>query len=129
MNEIAERLKERTMQVAIRVVRFCRTLPDTWEGRHVRDQLFRSGTGVASNYHATCRARSRRDFISKMGVVVEEADESVFRLKFVKRSEMSNSREATALLNEANELLAIFTRSAKTAAANQPPARALSLHQ
>jgi len=57
------------MRFALGIVRFCRTLPDTWEGRHVRDQLFGAGTGVAANYHATCRARSHRDFVSKLGVV------------------------------------------------------------
>jgi len=106
------------MQFAIRVARFCRTLPNTWEGRHVRDQLFRSGTGVAANYHATCRSRSRREFISKMGIVVEESDESVFSLKFVKRAEISGATEGTELLHEARELLAIFTQSAKTASTN-----------
>jgi len=49
MNQLAEALKERTMRFAVRIVRFCRMLPDTWEGRHVSDQLFRSGTSVAAN--------------------------------------------------------------------------------
>ena len=53
MNEFAVAMQERTMRFAVRLTRFCRTLPETWEGRHVRDQLFRAGTGVASNYHAT----------------------------------------------------------------------------
>jgi len=119
MNQLAEALKERAMRFAVRIVRFCRTLPDTWEGRHVSDQLFRSGTGVAANYHATCRARSRRDFVSKMGIVVEEADESAFWLKFVCRAEMADGSELTDLLSEAGELLAIFAASAKTAAANR----------
>ena len=106
------------MQFAISVARFCRTLPDTWEGRHVRDQLFRAGTGVAANYRASCRARSHREFISKLGVVVEESDESVFWLKFLKRAEISDTRDQSGLLCEARELCAIFTQSAKTASAN-----------
>jgi len=117
MNQLAEALKERTMRFAVRIVRFCRMLPDTWEGRHVSDQLFRSGTSVAANYHATCRARSRRDFVSKMGIVVEESDESVFWLKFAPRAEMADGPELADLLSEAGELLAIFAASAKTAAA------------
>jgi len=107
------------MRFAVQVTRFCRGLPETWEGRHVRDQLFRSGTGVASNYSATCRARSRREFISKLGVVVEESDESVFWLKFLKQAEISDTPDGTALLGEARELLAIFIQSAKTASANR----------
>jgi four helix bundle protein len=119
MNEQAAALQERTMRFAVRITRFCRTLPETWEGRHVRDQLFRAGTGTAANYHAACRARSRRDFISKVGVVVEESDESVFWLRFAKRAEIKDTPEGTELLNEARELLAIFTQSARTASTNR----------
>ncbi len=119
MNEIAEQIKERTMRFALRIVRFCRTLPDTWEGRHIRDQLFRSGTSVAANHHSTCRARSHRDFVSKIGIVVEESDESVFWLTFVARAELSAGAEGVELLKEARELLAIFIQSAKTASANR----------
>src|SRR5713101_418641 len=113
MNEIAAQLKERTMRFAVRIGRFCRTLPDGWEARHLSDQLFRSGTGVAANYHATCRARSRRDFVAKMGIVVEESDETVFWLTFASRAGVAESAEVTELLGEARELLAIFTASAK----------------
>jgi four helix bundle protein len=119
VNEIAEQLKERTMLFALRVMRFCRTLPDTWESRHVRDQLFRSGAGVAANYHATCRARSHRDFVSKIGIVVEESDETLFWLNFVSRAELAREPDGSDLRSEARELLAIFTQSAKTASANR----------
>jgi four helix bundle protein len=129
MNEQAAALQERTMRFAVRITCFCRTLPDTWEGRHVRDQLFRAGTGTASNYHSACRARSRRDFISKVGIVVEESDESVFWLKFVKRAEIKDTPEGTELMNEAKELLAIFTKSAKTASANRNTAKTASAHR
>ena len=118
MNQLAEALQERTRRFAVSVTGFCRTLPDTWEGRHVRDQLFRAGTGVAASYHASCRARSHREFISKLGVVVEESDESVFWLKFVKRAEISDTPDGRGPLCEARELLAIFAQSAKTASAN-----------
>ena len=119
MNEIAERLKERTMSFALRTMRFCKTLPSTWEGRFVADQLFRAGSRTAANYHAACRARSHRDFISKVGMVVEESDEAVFWLKFVGQSEMNSSTEQKDLLNEGRELLAIFIQSAKTATTNR----------
>ena len=117
-NEIAEALRERTMRFALRVMRFCRALATDWEGRFVADQLFRASARTSANYHAACRARSRRDFVSKLGMVVEESDESVFWLLFVGRSGMSGTAEQRELLAEARELLAIFVQSAKTASHN-----------
>ena len=114
MNQFAEELKERSMRFALRVMRFCRTLPEDWEGRFIADQLFRSSARTSANYHAACRGRSRRDFISKLGMVVEESDESVFWLK----SGMNETAEQKALLGEGQELLAIFIQSAKTASGN-----------
>src|SRR5262245_13606216 len=119
MNELAEQLKERTLQFALHAMRFCRTLPDTWEGRFIADQLFRASARTAANYHSACRAKSHRDFVSKIGTVVEESDEAVFWLTFVGRSGTSATTEQTALLDEGRELLAIFIQSAKTAGANR----------
>jgi four helix bundle protein len=118
MNPFAEELRERTLRFALRVLRFCRTLPTDWEGRFVADQLFRSSSRTSANYHATCRARSRRDFVSKLGLVVEESDEAVFWLTFIGRAGMNESAEQKDLLNEGKELLAIFVKSAKTAGGN-----------
>lgn len=106
------------MRYALSVMRFCKTLPDTWEGHFVADQLFRAGARTAANYRSTCRARSRKEFAAKMGTVVEESDESLFWLTFALRSGMRETLEQTDLLNEANELVAIFTSSAKTATKN-----------
>jgi four helix bundle protein len=114
-NEFAEQLKERTLRYALRVMRFCRSLPQDWEGRFIADQLFRAGARTSANYHAACRARSRRDFINKLGMVVEESDESVFWLMFVARSGINETNDQTDLLAEGRELLAIFVKSAKTA--------------
>src|SRR5262245_16428873 len=125
MNEIAEHLKNRTMAFAVKVTRFCRALPKDWEGEHVADQLFRSSTSVAANYRATCRARSRREFIAKLGLVVEESDESVFWLVFVERATIAHGPELGELLREGKELLAIFVASARTATVN----RQQSLHR
>ena len=119
MNDVAEQLKERTMRFALRSMRLCRTIPTSWEGRFVADQLFRSSARTAANYHSACRARSHRDFVSKIGLVVEESDESLFWLKFLKEAEMCDALEGPNLLNEARELLAIFIQSAKTAGSNQ----------
>jgi four helix bundle protein len=107
------------MRFALRAVRFCRTLPPTWEARHIGEQLFRSTTSVAANYRATCRARSVREFISKIGIVAEEADESVFWLTLLEQSEIATGADLRELLRETQELLAIFIASAKTAAANR----------
>lgn len=115
MNERAEALRERTMRFAVQITRFCRQLTDTWDSRHVRGQLFRAATSVASNYRAACRARSRRDFISKIGFVVEESDESVFWLEFIEHAEIDDGPVRRKLLDEARQLVAIFTQSAKTA--------------
>jgi len=117
-NEIAEQLKERTFRFALRVMRLCRALSAEWDGRFVADQLFRASARTSANYHAACRARSHRDFINKLGMVVEESDESVFWLMFVGRSGMTESPDQKELLAEGRELLAIFIRSAKTASDN-----------
>ena len=117
-NEMATALKERTMRFALRVMRLCRTLPETWEARFVADQLFCAGARTGANYRASCRARSRKDFVNKLGMVVEESDESLFWLEFVGRAGMNETAEQKDLLREAGELLAIFTSSAKTASQN-----------
>ncbi len=106
------------MRFALRVMRLCRSLPTDWESRFVADQLFRASARTSANYHAACRARSRRDFINKLGMVVEESDESVFWLMFVGRSGTNDTAEQKDLLGEGRELLAIFVQSAKTASDN-----------
>jgi four helix bundle protein len=103
---------------AVRVMRLCRSLSTEWEGRFIADQLLRASARTSANYHAACRARSRRDFINKLGMVVEESDESVFWLMFVGRSGMNETADQKELLAEARELLAIFIQSAKTASRN-----------
>ena len=117
-SEFAEQLKERTTRFALRVMRLCRALPLDWEDRFIADQLFRASARTSANYHAACRARSRRDFINKLGMVVEESDESVFWLVFVGRSGMNETPDQKELLAERRQLLAIFIQSAKTASTN-----------
>ena len=96
-NELAAALKERTMRFALRIMLFCKTLPETWEARFVADQLFRAGARTGANYRAACRARSRRDFVNKMGSVVEESDESPFWLEFVGRAGMNDTAQQREL--------------------------------
>jgi four helix bundle protein len=120
-NQQAGHLKNRALRFSVRVMRFCRTFYQTWECAFVADQLFRASARTAANYRAACRARSHRDFTNKMGMAVEEADESVFWLTFVGESGMKETTDQKELLGEAGELLAIFTKSAKTASDHDNP--------
>ena len=110
----AQELKERTKQFAIRVVRLFRSLPKTEEARIIGKQALRSGTSVAANYRAVCRARSKAEFVAKIGVVVEEADEAVFWLELLVETGIVSQARMDGLLTEANELLAIFAASQRT---------------
>ena len=83
MEQQAELLKNRTKQFALRVIRMIRSLPTGPEPRIIAHQLLRSGMSVAANYRAVCRARSRPEFLSKMSIVIEEADESAFWLELL----------------------------------------------
>jgi four helix bundle protein len=121
LNEYADRLKARTLRFSVRVMRFCRTFHDSWEGAFVADQLFRASARPAANYRAACRARSHRDFTNKIGMAVEEADESEFWLTFVGLSGLKATADQKQLLAEAGELLAIFAKSAKTASDHDNP--------
>jgi len=114
VNEQAELLKKRTKKFAIEIVRLFRTLPRTDEARVIGRQLLRSATSVAANYRSVCRARSRPDFISKIGVVVEEMDETVFWLEMLCEASIVPAQRLTSLSKEAGELFAIFTASQLT---------------
>ena len=111
----AEQLKNRTKQFAIRIVKLFRSLPRSEESRIMGKQVLRSGTSVAANYRAVCRARSKAEFVAKIGVVVEEADETVFWLELLVDTESVREARLKNLLIEANELLAIFAASQYTA--------------
>ena len=110
-------LKERTYAFALSVARLLREFPGGIEAAAVRPQLLRAAAGVASNYRAACRGRSRRDFVSKMGMAIEEADETDFWLRFAVDLDLLEAERAQPLRTEADELLAIFTSSRKTAEA------------
>jgi four helix bundle protein len=108
-------LKDRTERFAVDVMQLCSELPTSLDGRMVGQQLIRCGTSVAANYRASCRARSRAEFIAKMGTVEEEADESLFWLELVVDSKLVTATRAEKLLKEADELTAIFVSSIRTA--------------
>ncbi len=111
----AQRLRQRSKLFALQMVRIFRSLPRTEEARILGRQLLRSGTSAAANYRAACRARSHAEFVAKMGVVVEEIDETVFWLEMLGEAEVSSKSDLEKPLREANELLAIFAASQRTA--------------
>ncbi|MDH4069453.1 MAG: four helix bundle protein [Ignavibacteria bacterium] len=110
----ALQLQDRTKRFAISIIRFCRGLPRGNEQWIISGQLIRSATSVAANYRAACRARSRAEFIAKVGIVVEEADETVFWLEVWGETQNAGPGDHASLLREAQELLAIFASSQKT---------------
>ncbi|MGH9396642.1 MAG: four helix bundle protein [Terriglobia bacterium] len=110
-----EDLRQRTKQFALRVIKLFRALPKTEEARVLGRQILRSGTSVAANYRSACRARSRADFISKIGVVVEEADETAFWLELLIDAGIVRGDRLEDLLAETNELIRIFAASRATA--------------
>jgi four helix bundle protein len=118
MNEIAKQLRERVKRFAVRILKFVKTLPNDPATATVARQLARAGSGSSSNYHAACRARSRAEFIAKLGTVVEEADEAEHWLDVLKDSELAAGAELDWLRVEAGELRAIFKASLDTARAN-----------
>jgi len=110
-----DKLKLRTKRFALSLIRVFRGLPKTDEARLIGKQLIRSATSVAANYRAAGRARSRAEFIAKIGTVVEEADETVFWIEMLTEAEIVTPAATRDRLGEANELLAIFAASQRTA--------------
>jgi len=112
-------LKARTKQFALRMMKMVDALPRTIQGRAIAKQIIRSATSVAANYRAACRARSRAEFIAKIGIVEEEADESCFWLELIIDSGLLNEDRIRPLLSEAGELVAIMAASRKSAIGNR----------
>ena len=104
-------LKDRTKQFALRVMRLYRALPRREEARIIGRQILRSGTSVGANYRAACRARSKAEFVAKLGIVLEEADETVFWLELLQESSLISAQKLAPLVQEARELTAIFVTS------------------
>jgi four helix bundle protein len=107
-----DELKARTKEFALRVIRLVDALPTSVKGRAIANQIMRSSTSVAANYRAACRARSRAEFIAKIGVVEEEADETAFWLELIIDSKIRSKTQIEPLLKEAGELVAIHGRVA-----------------
>ncbi|MHB1155788.1 MAG: four helix bundle protein [Phycisphaerales bacterium] len=110
-----DELKQRTKQFALRVMKLVDALPSTTAGRAIGNQLIRSGTAVGANYRSACRARSTAEFVARMGVVEEEADESGYWMELICDGNLLRSNRVQPLLAEACELVAIASSSRKTA--------------
>ncbi|HLW54860.1 MAG TPA: four helix bundle protein [Candidatus Angelobacter sp.] len=108
-------LKDRTKQFAIRIMRMSQTLPRTPQAGIINSQILRSATSMAANYRAVGRARSKAEFIAKIGIVIEEADETVFWLEMLIETGIVKPVKLQNLLSEANQLLSIFSASGGTA--------------
>jgi four helix bundle protein len=119
VNQWREAMKARTHTFAVNVVVFVRTIPDRSETRRLKDQLIGAAWGLNGNWRAACRARTHKEFTSKLGIVVEEADEAEGALNVIYDSKMSTSPELTRLRNEAMQLRAIFTKASRTASQNE----------
>lgn len=115
METLSEQLKQRTKQFPLDVIRLFRSLPRTEEARVIGRQLLRSATSVAANYRATRRARSRAEFLAKLGIVVEEADETVLWIELLKESNIVDIDKILPLEDESNQLLALFAAAWYTA--------------
>lgn len=108
-------LKRRTCEFAHRCVKLALALPESYLGRHICGQLIRCSSSVASNYRAACIAQSKASFVSKLSIVIEEADESAFWMEFLIDENILSKEKVSALLKEACELTAIFVAGRKTA--------------
>jgi four helix bundle protein len=113
-----DNLKDRTKSFALRIIKLVDSLPQKQAAQIIGKQLIRCGTSVGANYRASCRARSQADFISKMGIVEEESDESLFWMELLVESGIVKKELLKDLMKEADELTAIFTSSGKTAREN-----------
>ena len=112
-------LLTRTKGFALRILKLVDDLPQTTSGRAIGNQLVRSGTSIGANYRAACRARSRAEFAAKLGVVAEEADETVYWLELVRDGKLLPAARFNELVKEADEQTAIFTAGRRTLSKRQ----------
>ena len=110
-----QELRQRTYQFALRILLLVKALPKSLEAQVIGRQLLRASTGMAANYRAAGRGRSKREFTAKIGIVLEEADESVLWLQLLIDGKIDGSASVQNLLTEDRELVAIFAASRQTA--------------
>lgn len=109
----------RTKTFSLRILALVDHLPRTMSGRAIGNQLVRCGTSVGANYRAACRSRSSAEFAAKLGIVAEEADESVYWLELLRDGKLLSEGELSDVLREANELTAIFTAGRRSSSRTQ----------
>jgi four helix bundle protein len=115
----AKQLQERTKKFAVRIINAFTRFPKSEAAHIIGRQFLRSGTSLAANYRAACRARSGPDFISKIAIVTEETDETLFWLELLVESKLVSAQLVEPLMAECVELLKIFSASLATAKANR----------
>jgi len=118
-SEFAEYFRNRTKKFVVDNIKLFRILPKTEEARIIGKQLLRSSSSVGANYRAVCRARSQAEFYSKLSIVVEEADESVFWMEVLVEAEVVSQNEINSLMNEANEILKVVSTARKSVSDNK----------
>lgn len=121
MNE--HEFKQRTKCVALRIIRLVEALPKTRTADVIGRQLLRSGTSIGANYRAACRARSPADMIAKLGIVEEEADETMYWLELLSEAAVLPAVSLNGLRQELNEILAMIVASQKTLRRNNPKSK------
>ena len=109
-----QEFKDRTKQIALRVIRLVESLPNTHSAQIIGKQLLRSATSVGANYRAACRGKSTPDILHKLAIVEEEADESLYWLELLIESEIVPEKKLSALMNDINEIVAMTVSFIKT---------------
>ena len=112
---ISQQLQERTRHFALRVIKMVQALPRSSVSEVIGKQVLRSATSVGANYRAACRARSKKEFIAKLGIVIEEADESIYWIQLVVDAGLMSPKQVSLLEKEAEEILSMIVASVKTA--------------
>ena len=116
-----EQMKQRTKRFALRIIKLANSLPNTLAASTIGKQLLRSGTSVGANYRSACRAKSTADFISKLSIVEEEGDESIYWMELLAESRIVPERRLSDLMNEADQIVAIIVKAIKTSKLRRNP--------
>ena len=109
-----QEFKNRTKQIALRIIKLVESLPRTWSAEVIGKQLLRSGTSIGANYRAACRGKSTADVLHKLAIVEEEADESLYWLELLVDAEIIKLNMLSVLMNDIDEILAMTVASIKT---------------
>lgn len=118
-----QEFKDRTKRVGLRIIRLVEALPTTRTADVIGRQLLRSGTSVGANYRAACRGKSAADVVAKLGIVEEEADESIYWLELLIEAGIIPAERLDGLVGELNEIVAMTVASQKTLRANNPKSK------